>query len=147
MGSPKKQILKVRCRLIQFYDEITNKQLSFITNNFQWKASKVAAIYKRRWQIELLFKRLKQNTTLEYFLGDNENAIKIQIFCSLIADLLLKLATARIKRQWAHSNLASLIRLHLMNYTRLVDFLENPYKCNISDPVPINQLKLFEMSG
>lgn len=147
MGAPKKQILKVSCRLIRFYDETTNKQLCFITNNFRWKASKIAAIYKRRWQIELLFKRLKQNTTLEYFLGDNENAIKIQIFCSLIADLLLKLATARIKRQWAHSNLASLIRLHLMNYTRLVDFLENPYKCNITDPVPINQLKLFEMSG
>jgi transposase len=147
MGAPRKRIQKVRCRLIKFYDKTTNKQLSFITNNFRWKASKIASIYKRRWQIELLFKRLKQNTTLEYFLGDNENAIKIQIFCSLIADLLLKLATARIKRHWAHSNLASLIRLHLMNYTKLIDFLENPYNCTISDPVPKTQLQLFEMSG
>jgi hypothetical protein len=147
MGAPKKQILKVPCRLIRYYDQTTNKQLCFITNNFRWRASKVAAVYKRRWQIELLFKRLKQNTTLEYFLGDNENAIKIQIFSSLIADLLLKLATAGIKRHWAHSNLSSLIRLHLMNYTRLVDFLENPYNCHIIDPVPINQLKLFDMSG
>jgi hypothetical protein len=147
MGAPKKQISKVACRLIRFYDKTTHKELCFITNNLQWKASKIADIYKRRWQIELLFKRLKQNTTLEYFLGDNENAIKIQIFCSLIADLLLKLATARVKRKWAHSNLAALIRLHLMNYTRLVDFLENPYKSPITDPVPESQLKLFERSG
>jgi len=147
MGAPKKQIPKVRCRLIRFYDKTDNKELTFITNNFQWKASRIAAIYKRRWQIELLFKRLKQNMPLEYFLGDNENAIKIQIFCSLIADLLLKLATARVKRRWAHSNLASLVRLHLMNYTQLINFLENPYQSKIIDPVPHGQLPLFEMSG
>ena len=144
MGAPKKSIPKVRCRLIQFYDPIAKKQLAFITNNRQWKAGKVAAIYKHRWQIELLFKRLKQNTTLQYFLGDNENAIKIQIFSALIADLLLKLATAKVKRNWAHSNLASLVRLHLMNYTKLTEFLENPYQAPIVDPIPGSQLSLFK---
>lgn len=44
-------------------------------------------LYKQRWQIEMLFKRLKQNMPLEYFLGENENAIKIQIWCSLIAEM------------------------------------------------------------
>ena len=57
--------------MIKFYDETTNKELTFITNNFKWNATKIAAIYKRRWQIELLFKRLKQNTTLEYFLQNS----------------------------------------------------------------------------
>jgi IS4 transposase len=52
----------------------------------------VAAIYKLRWQIELLFKQLKQNFPLKYFLGVNENAIKIQIYCALIANLLMKRA-------------------------------------------------------
>jgi hypothetical protein len=147
MGATKKNIPKVRCRKIGFYDKTANQKLTFITNNFQWKPERIAAIYKRRWQIELLFKRLKQNMPLEYFLGDNENAIKIQIFCSLIADLLLKLATARVKRKWAHSNLASLVRLHLMNYTQLTNFLENPYHTSIIDPIPHGQLPLFEMSG
>ncbi len=119
----------------------------FITNNFKWPAAKVAAIYKRRWQIELLFKRLKQNTPLQYFLGDNPNAIKIQIFCALIADLLLKMATAKIKRAWSHSNLASLVRLHLMNYTNMTKFLEDPYNTTIIDPVPKAQMRLFEESG
>ena len=48
----------------------------------------VVAIYKLRWEIELLFKQLKQNFPLKYFLGDNENAIKIQIYCALIVNLL-----------------------------------------------------------
>lgn len=147
MGAPGKRIPKVKSRLVRFYDSETRKDLVFITNNFKWPAAKVAAIYKRRWQIELLFKRLKQNTPLQYFLGDNPNAIKIQIFCALIADLLLKMATAKIKRAWSHSNLASLVRLHLMNYTNMTKFLEDPYNTTIIDPVPKAQMRLFEESG
>jgi hypothetical protein len=147
MGALKKNISKVPCRLIHYYDKETNKYLVFITNNFKWKPATVAAIYKRRWQIELLFKRLKQNMTLQYFLGDNENAIKIQIFCALIADLLLKMATIKIKRPWAYSNLCSLVRLHLMNYTDLIKFLENPYQTKIIDPIPKIQLTLYENTG
>ncbi|MBK7238814.1 MAG: transposase [Flavobacteriales bacterium] len=49
----------------------------------------VAQAYKQRWQIEILFKRLKQNLKFTDFLGDNENAIRIQIWCALIADPLV----------------------------------------------------------
>lgn len=147
MGAEKKSISKVRCRMIRYYDHKTQKELIFITNNYKFNPDKIAGFYKNRWQIELLFKRLKQNMPLQYFLGDNENAVKIQIFCALIADLLLKLATAKVKRRWSHSNLASLVRLHLMNYTNLTQFLQDPYRCQIHDPVPNNQLKLFDGSG
>jgi hypothetical protein len=147
MGAPKKNIPKVKSRLVRYYDAETNKHLTFITNNLKWPAVKVAAIYKRRWQIELLFKRLKQNTTLQYFLGDNENAIKIQIFCALIADLLLKVSTVKVKRGWSHSHLASLVRLHLMNYTNMTKFLEDPDHSKIIDPLPKGQMSLFGTSG
>ncbi|MDP3829942.1 MAG: transposase [Ignavibacteriaceae bacterium] len=50
----------------------------FITNNFELPAEKIAEIYKNRWQIETMFKRLKQNFPLKYFLGDTQNAIEIQ---------------------------------------------------------------------
>jgi Transposase DDE domain/Domain of unknown function (DUF4372) len=135
MGHPaNKNIMKVSCRRITFWDEQNKRTFEFITNNNRIKASTVAAIYKQRWQIELLFKRLKQNMPLQYFLGDNENAIRIQIWCTLIADLLFKAATQGIKRHWAFSNLSSLIRLHLMNYTNLKLFLNNPEKAKISMP-------------
>ena len=85
-------------------------------------------LYKKRWQIELLFKRIKQNYPLRYFLGDNENAIRIQIWCALITDLLVKIVKDRTKRKWSYANIASMIRLHLMSYVNLFKFLNNPEK-------------------
>jgi IS4 transposase len=92
------------------------------------RADLIAAIYKLRWQIELLFKQLKQNFPLKYFLGDNENAIKIQIYCALIANLLMTVIQKSLKRSWAFSNLVSFCKIHLFNYIHLISFLENPDK-------------------
>lgn len=144
MGFANKKIQQVKCRLITYYDWQNERIFQFLTNNRKWKPSRIADIYRKRWQIELLFKRLKQNMPLNYFLGDNENAIKVQIYCALIADLLLKLISRSLKRRWAFSNLAAIVRLHLMNYTDLRKFLENPERCAVYNPAPQNhQLKLF----
>ncbi len=144
MGFANKKIQQVKCRLITYYDWQNERTFQFLTNNRKWKPSRIAEIYRKRWQIELLFKRLKQNMPLDYFLGDNENAIKVQIYCALIADLLLKLIARGLKRRWAFSNLAAIVRLHLMNYTDLRKFLENPERCAVYNPPPQNQqLKLF----
>src|SRR4029077_1303950 len=94
-----KKTTKLIARKIAFCDPQTNKHLMFMTNNFRMNASTIAALYKRRWQIELLFKRLKQNYPLQNFLGENENAIKIQIWCSLITDLLIKVVKDKLKRK------------------------------------------------
>jgi IS4 transposase len=77
---------KLKLRKVRFYDRVLKREFEFLTNLFEMRADLVAAIYKLRWQIELLFKQLKQNFPLKYFLGDNENAIKIQIYCTLIAN-------------------------------------------------------------
>jgi IS4 transposase len=58
----------------------------------------------------LLFKQLKQNFPLKYFLGDNVNAIEIQIWTAMIANLLLMLVRSKVKRQWAFSNMTSILR-------------------------------------
>lgn len=148
LGHQSKAITKVKCRLITFWDSVNQRTFEYITNNLKVKASTIADLYKRRWQIELLFKRLKQNLLHQYFLGDNQNAIKIQIWVTLLADLLLRAATSGIKRKWSYANLAGLIRIHLMNYTQLKLFLENPEKARITMPISIynNQLKLY-LSG
>jgi hypothetical protein len=91
-------------------------------------AINIASLYRKRWQIELLFKRMKQNYPLKYFLGDSENAIKIQIWCSLIADLLLKIVKKVAAAKWSFSNLAAMVRLHLMTYIDLFGFLKSPEK-------------------
>ncbi len=117
-----------RARRIAYWDSKNERLFEFITNNFELPAEKIALIYKKRWQIELLFKQLKQNFPLKYFLGDNENAIELQIWAALMANLLITLVKSKVKRSWAFSNLTSIIRQQLMNYINLYRFLENPEK-------------------
>ena len=119
---------KLKLRKIRFYDRVLKREFEFLTNLFEMRPDLVAAIYKLRWQIELLFKQLKQNFPLKYFLGDNENAIKIQIYCALIANLLMTVIQKTLKKSWAFSNLVSFCKIHLFNYIHLLLFLENPDK-------------------
>lgn len=123
-----KKSTKVRARLISYKDPQTKKVLEFLTNNFRMAPATITGLYRKRWQIEVLFKRLKQNYPLKYFLGDSENAIQIQIWCSLIADMILKVIKKGMAKKWSFSNLASIIRLHMMTYTDLRKFLKNPEK-------------------
>ena len=121
-----KNSTKVKARLVTYRDPETKMKLEFLTNNFRMAPSTIAALYRKRWQIEVLFKRLKQNYPLKYFLGDSENAIQIQIWCSLIADMVLKIIKKGAAKRWSFSNLASMIRLHLMTYIDLNGFLKCP---------------------
>lgn len=122
-----KKSIKVNARLVTYIDKQTQKEFQFLTNNFTLAPATIADIYKRRWQIESLFKRIKQNYPLRNFLGDNENAIKIQIWSALIADLLLNYISKQVKtKKWAFANLVSMVRLHLMNYINIYNFLKNP---------------------
>lgn len=136
---------KIKARRITYEDPISRKRLIFFTNNLKMNAISIANIYKKRWQIECLFKRLKQNYPLKYFLGDNQNAIKIQIWSALIADLLTKVVKDKVKRKWSFSNIAAMVRLHLMTYIHLIKFLQSPEKAlkNYSGPKHNYQQSLF----
>ena len=122
---------KVCCRMITYQDPVTNKIFEFITNNLRLAPYSIACYYRQRWQIETFFKRIKQNYPLQYFLGDNENAIKIQIWVALIADLIIKVIKQGSHSKMAFSNIVGLIRLHMMTYTNLGMFLRHPEKCLI----------------
>ena len=135
---------KLRLRKVVFYDRKLKREFEFLTNLFEMRADLVAAIYKIRWQIELLYKQLKGNFPLKYFLGDNENAIKIQIYCVLIVNLLLTVIQKRLDRPWAFSNLVSFCRIHLFNYLHLMKFLENPERDWRRDDQKLEMLTLFK---
>jgi len=131
----KAQKNKVSARLIKLYDKEHNRNIEFITNDKKLAAWEIAEIYRQRWQIELLFKRLKQNIKITSFLGDNENAIHIQIWCALIADILMQIARKGIKRgKIAYSVVCGLLKLHLMNYVQIKQLLLTP-----TDPSIFNQ--------
>ena len=76
-------------RIITFADEKKHKLISLLTNDMDSDPNEIIAIYRQRWEIELLFKQIKQNFPLKYFYGESTNAIKIQIWVTLVANLLL----------------------------------------------------------
>lgn len=128
LGATTSRAPYVKARLVTYIDHQSGQQLEFLTNNLRMASTTIADLYRNRWQIEVLFKRLKQNFPLKYFLGDNQNAIQIQIWCALIADLLLKVIKQTAAKKWSFSNLASMVRLHLMTYIDLHQFLKYPEK-------------------
>ena len=103
-------------RRIAYWDAKGNRVFEYLTNNLELEAIQIAHIYKFRWKIELFFKKLKQNFNLDYFVGDNQNAIEIQIWCALIALLLLSVLHQQHQSKIAFSNFVHLIGLHLLNY-------------------------------
>lgn len=122
----------LQARTVTFHDREKDRIFVFLTNDLGHAPATIAALYKRRWQIELLFKRLKQGYPLRAFLGESPNAIKIQIWCALIADLLVKVVKDQVERatsrRWAFSNITSIIRQHLGTYVDLIGFLRDPDK-------------------
>jgi len=102
------------------------KLISLLTNDFDMEPETIAAIYRRRWQIESLFKQIKQNFPLRYFYGESANAIKIQIWVTLIANLLLSLLQSSLQRHWSFSGLATMVRIMLMYYINLESFFNQP---------------------
>ena len=90
--------------------------------------NEIIEIYRRRWKIELLFKQIKQNFPLKYFYGESANAIKIQIWVTLIANLLLMVMKKGLTRSWSFSGLATMMRITLMYY---VDFYRISTACLI----------------
>lgn len=76
-------------RMIEIYDDAKKETFMVITNNFELPVETIAAFYKLRWQIELIFKWLKQNMKMSRILGYSENAIASQIWTTLIAYLIV----------------------------------------------------------
>lgn len=120
-------IQRFKLRRITFRSE-DGSVYAFITNNFTLPPTQIATIYKNRWMIELLFKQIKQNFPLRYFWGDNSNAIKMQIYCVLIAQLLMVVIRKKAATKKSFANMITVIRLHLMSYVELLYFIKDTYK-------------------
>lgn len=128
----KKKGVEHHARIVTYIDHKktgknkTTKLISLLTNDFEMDAQDIVAIYRKRWQIESLFKQVKQNFPLRYFYGETANAIKIQIWMVFLANLLITIVQRRIKRSWSFSGLATMIRIVLMYYINMESFFEQP---------------------
>ena len=125
----KGNVIVHHARIVTYADikKTRAKLISLLSNDMEMDAKDIVDIYRKRWEIELLFKQLKQNFPLRYFYGESANAIKIQIWVTLIANLLLMVVQKRVKgRTWSFSGLATMVRITLMYYINCYSFLSNP---------------------
>lgn len=118
--------LKHESRRIEIWYRDKKQSVVLLTNNFELTLEDVEEIYKRRWAIESLYKQLKQNFPLHFFYGDSINAIQVQTWVVLIANLLCTIISRKIKRQCAFSQIVTMIRLMLMYYVDFTGFMEDP---------------------
>jgi hypothetical protein len=118
-------ISQIELRLVHLYKPDENKVIEIITNQLDWQARTIADLYKKRWDIELFFKAIKQNLQIKTFIGTSENAVKAQIYIALITYLLLQLIVRTVaNKKHAFSNFVEKIRICLTFYLTL------DYVCN-----------------
>ena len=138
---------KTLCLRKVTYRDDKGRMYEFITNNFEISREEVAFLYKLRWNIELLFKKLKQNFQLHYFYSETENGIKTQIWCTLIAQLLLQVLRVKSESKKAFSTMAALIRIHLISHLDIFWMVQNSRRTYTKqkkrNKAPCIQTKLF----
>lgn len=122
------EVIKHKARIITYADVKKRQLISLLTNDLTSETNEIIEIYRERWAIELLFKQLKQNFPLRYFYGETANAIKIQIWVTLIANLLLMVMKHGLERSWSFSGLATMVRITLMYYVNFYSLFNHPEK-------------------
>lgn len=119
-------------RRIVYYDKEKNRTFVFYTNNFQHSAENIALAYKYRWKVELFFRWIKQHLHVKEFYGTSENAVKIQIYCAIIAYCLIAVAERLMKLDMNIYEVSRILSISLLDRTPLVDLFKEQ-KDNILD--------------
>lgn len=130
-------------RLIGFKDPETQKEFTFLTNNFKLSCYAICLIYKARWQIELFFKWIKQNLKIKTFLGTTKNAVLTKIWIAMIYYLILSYIKYQTKYKYSLLELTRIFKEALFFRVSLIDILSLK-SSNISKiREPSYQLSLF----
>ena len=112
-------------------DEKSGKQVTqvieLITNNMDWDASEIAELYRKRWDIEIFFKILKQHLHITSFVGMSQQAVRSQIWVAMIAYLLMKVLKKRASHRWSFGGLVRYLQISLLSTQNLFLWLNHPY--------------------
>ena len=126
-------------RIVKVYDRQNDQALVLLTNNLSWTADTVSQLYKARWDVEVFFKHLKQLFRVKTFVGTSANAVRIQMWCSMIAILLINYLKAKAKYKWHLSNLITFLRINLFVKIDLWKWVDKPLIERVNSP-PQNTL-------
>lgn len=130
-------------RRVSYFDEDTNQRLRFLTNNFTLPAMTIAQIYKRRWQVELFFKWIKQHLRIKKFFGTSANAVKTQIWIAVSVYLLVAIVRKRLGLEASLYQILQVLSLTLFEKTPILQALQASGS-QLEDIDPSTQLILFD---
>jgi IS4 transposase len=114
-----------KLRYIKFYDEETDNELEFLSNNFDLIAVEIAQLYKCRWKVELFFRWIKQHLKIKSFWGTSQNAVKIQVYSAIIAYCLVALVRNKLKVDHSIYEILQILSISLLDKTPLNELLTN----------------------
>jgi hypothetical protein len=141
MLNPSKDPL--RARLIIYKDPVSGKVLEFVTNMFDYGDSTVILLYKYRWNIEILFKQLKQNFELEYFYSDSMEGIKTQVWIALIANLLFSVIHRQCREAEQFVTIVNMAAINMCSYISLIKLVRSGRLSRLDRDLKIVQFELF----
>jgi IS4 transposase len=126
-------------RRIRIYDAVSSRSLVFLTNQFELPAVTVAELYRRRWQVELFFKWIKQHLRLRGFLGRTQNAVRLQVWSAICAYLLVAIAKKQFGLHQSLHQILQVLGVSIFEPVPLAELFPPPAA---PSPVP-NQLILL----
>jgi IS4 transposase len=112
-----------KLRRIKYRDLDSGNVLIFLTNNFELPAKTVADLYKQRWQVELIFKWIKQNLRIKTFYGTSENAVKTQIWIAVSVYLMVAILKKRLKIEASLYTILQILSVSAFERTELNQLL------------------------
>jgi hypothetical protein len=130
-----------KLRRIKYYDKETNKEFVFLTNNTSLEAIEIAMLYKKRWEVELFFKWMKQHLRIKSFWGTTLNAVKVQIYCAIIAYCLVAIVGNKLKVDRSIYEILQILSISLLDKTPVREILTKCDYKNVKEQ-NINQLKI-----
>ena len=130
-----------KLRRIKYYDEDRQKYLVFLTNNTSLKANEIAFLYKKRWEVEIFFKWMKQHLKIKSFWGTTLNAVKIQIYCAIIAYCLVATIGNKLKVDRPIYEILQILSISLLDKAPVREILTRCDYKNVKEQ-QTNQLKI-----
>lgn len=130
-----------KMRRIKYYDEETDNEFDFITNNFRLPALKIALLYKHRWSVELFFKWIKQHLRIKTFWGYSENAVRIQVYSAIISYLTISIIKEKMKLKQTNYEILQILNFSLIDKIPIQQLFDDYYLQDFKEQ-DCNQLKL-----
>jgi IS4 transposase len=135
LAKPRRAKLDIPLRRIRLRRHADGKILELLTNDMTRSAVAIGALYKQRWQIELLFRWIKQHLNIRRFLGRSDNAVRLQILAAMIAFLLLRIAARLHRITLAPIRFAQLVG-HALFVRKPINRIDRPPDVHLSRPKP-----------